>query len=47
MGFDVNGKIGNPLFVNAATGDFHLQSNSHACTGGENGAIYMGAFPCQ
>jgi len=47
MGFDVNGKIGNPLFVNAAMGDFHLQSNSHACTGGENGAIYMGAFPCQ
>jgi len=38
MGFDVNGKIGNPLFVNAATGDFHLQTNSPACG--------TGAFPC-
>jgi hypothetical protein len=38
MGKDVNGKVGNPMFVNAATGDFRLQTNSPAC-----GA---GAFPC-
>jgi hypothetical protein len=43
--FDVNrGKIGtnyiigNPLFVNPAAGDFHLQAGSPACG--------MGAFPC-
>jgi hypothetical protein len=36
----------DPQFVNAAVGDFHLQSNSPACTAGENGT-YSGAFPCQ
>jgi len=34
LGFDVHGKIGNPLFVNAAGGDFHLQANSPACGAG-------------
>jgi len=35
----------DPLFVNPAAGDFHLQSNSPACTGSLNGG-YVGAFPC-
>jgi hypothetical protein len=38
MGKDVNSKMGSPLFVNAAAGDFHLQSNSPACG--------MGAYVC-
>jgi hypothetical protein len=35
----------NPLFVNPSVNNFHLQSDSPACTTGENGA-YIGAFPC-
>jgi len=36
----------DPKFINVAAGDFHLQPNSPACTGGVNGT-YIGAFPCQ
>jgi hypothetical protein len=35
----------DPKFVDTATGDYHLQSNSPACRTGENGT-YIGAFPC-
>jgi hypothetical protein len=35
----------NPQFVNVVGGDFHLQSNSQACTSGEDGT-FVGAFPC-
>jgi hypothetical protein len=35
--------VADPKFVGA--GDFHVQPNSPACTGGENGT-YIGAFPC-
>ncbi len=45
MGLDVNSTFANPLFVNPSAGDFHLQPNSPACTGGLDGT-YMGAFPC-
>jgi hypothetical protein len=38
MGKDVNSKMGSPLFVNAAAGDFHLQTNSPACG--------FGAYAC-
>ncbi|MBL0345492.1 right-handed parallel beta-helix repeat-containing protein [Candidatus Villigracilis affinis] len=45
MGLDVHGVFASPLFVNSAAGDFRLQPNSPACTGGVGGT-YMGAFPC-
>jgi hypothetical protein len=45
MNKDTHSVLDNPLFVNAAAGDFHLQPNSLACISGENGA-YVGAFPC-
>lgn len=35
----------NPMFVNPSAGDYHLASNSPACTGGESGT-YVGAYPC-
>jgi hypothetical protein len=38
MGKDVNSIIGNPMFVNPASGDFHLQPGSPACG--------YGAYPC-
>lgn len=36
---------GDPMFVNPASADFHLQSISKACTAGENGS-YLGVYPC-
>lgn len=38
LGWDVNSKTGDPMFVNPSIGDFHLQSNSPACG--------MGAYAC-
>ena len=35
----------DPKFVDASLGNYHLQPNSPACTGGEGGT-YMGAYPC-
>ncbi|MBC7876688.1 MAG: right-handed parallel beta-helix repeat-containing protein [Anaerolineales bacterium] len=35
----------DPKFVNPSSGDFHLQPNSPACTGGVMGA-HIGKFPC-
>ena len=40
---DAHSLESNPLFVNAATGNFHLQSSSPACN--INGG-YAGAYPC-
>jgi hypothetical protein len=36
----------DPKFIDATAGDFHLQTDSPACTGGVN-SVYIGAFPCQ
>jgi len=44
-GLDNHSLIGNPLFIDAGSGNFHLQPNSMACKAGENGT-YIGAFPC-
>lgn len=44
---DFPGKVVvDPLFLNQVAGNYHLQPDSVACTGGENGT-YLGASPCQ
>ena len=45
--FAVNDVIANPLFANAASGDFTLQTGSPALTGGVDGTqqgVYLGNF---
>ncbi len=42
-GDDANSIEANPQFVNAAAGDFRLQSSSPACS---IGGSYAGAYPC-
>lgn len=43
-GWEANGRLGNPLFVHAARGDFRLRADSPACGAAQDGAD-LGASP--